>query len=616
MSDVNDQELLRDYSREGSEEAFAELVRRHVNLVYSVALRHVGSAATAEEMTQAVFVILARKAASLRPAMVLKSWLYETTRLTSLSFLRGERRRQLREQEVYMQSTSQESADVPIWDQLAPLLDDALRRLGKKDREAVILRFFKEQSLAEVAAALQVSESAAQSRVHRAVQKLRRCLLSRGLLLTTTAIAGALAANSVQAAPAGLAKSVTAIAISQGAAASGSTLMVVKAALKAMAWAKAKMALAAAALTLVGTGTALVTTQAVHTARAAVAPDIQGAWQGVDRLPRPGVQQGETAHTRVVLKIWKTNGVYSAAVDHVDLGIKDTRIPKVSYDFPSLRFDLGPWATVKGTVNAEGTEITLGGEITFGGNPPLVLERTDTPEAVPERFTESDYAPRAGSDLQGCWKGDFQGQPVYWKIAEARDGTFRGELDNPLAGENHKPFAVSYQRPTVTLSVLYGTCVYQGQINGARTEITGSLLQSGKHTPYPLKRVDYQPEPPHPETEYAFRSKTELQGHWKTALDSRMAAKLGTQAVKQFPVDLDIARRPDGTFSAALVVPLTAFVGLGDPVPATDFQYRLPNVRAEWEPLGGVFVGTLKNGKLTGNLRLGGAMVPLTFERR
>ena len=440
MGDVNDQELLRDYSREGSEEAFAELVRRHVNLVYSVALRHVGSAATAEEITQAVFVILARKAASLRPAMVLKSWLYETTRLTSLSFLRGERRRQLREQEVYMQSASQESADVPLWDQLAPLLDDALTRLGKKDRAAVVLRFFKEQSLGEVAAALQVSESAAQSRVHRAVQKLRRFFLSRGLLLTTTAMVGVLAANSVQAAPAGLAESVTAIAISQGAAASGSTLNLVKAALKAVAWAKAKLALAAAAVTLVGTGTALVVTQAVHTARAAVALDIQGAWQGVDRLPGPGVQKGETAHTRVVLKLWKTNGVYSAAVDHVDLGIRDTRITKVIYDFPSLRFDVGPWATVKGTVNAEGTRITLGSEITLGGEPPLVLERTDTPDAVPERFTESDYAPRAGSDLQGCWKGDFHGQPVYWKIAEARDGTFRGELDNPLVGENHKPF--------------------------------------------------------------------------------------------------------------------------------------------------------------------------------
>ena len=166
--------LLRDYDRQGSEDAFAELVQRHVNLVYSVALRHVGIAAHAEEITQAVFVILARKAASLRPDTILEGWLHETTRLTALRFLRGERRRQFREQEAYMQSTLQESDRCAAWNQLAPLLDEAMSRLGKKDRDAVMLRFFKDKSLREVAAALKVNEAAAQKRVLRAVEKLRR----------------------------------------------------------------------------------------------------------------------------------------------------------------------------------------------------------------------------------------------------------------------------------------------------------------------------------------------------------------------------------------------------------------------------------------------------------
>src|SRR5437762_7085762 len=109
MPDVSDMKLVRDYSREGSEVAFAELVRRHINLVYSAAFRHVGIAAHAEEITQAVFIILAHKASSLRPDTVLEGWLYETARLTSLSFLRGERRRQFREQEAYVQSTLHES---------------------------------------------------------------------------------------------------------------------------------------------------------------------------------------------------------------------------------------------------------------------------------------------------------------------------------------------------------------------------------------------------------------------------------------------------------------------------------------------------------------------------
>lgn len=228
MHDVSDRELLRDYVRRHSETAFAELVRRHLDLVYAVALRHVGIAACAEEITQAVFVILARKAIRLRSATVLESWLYETTRLTSLHFMRGERRRQMREQEAYMQSTLPESNDDSIWNQLAPTLDEALSGLGKKDREAVILRFFKEKNLGEVAVALQVTEAAAQSRVHRAVDKLRRFFMKRGVVLTAAAIASALAANSAPAAPLGLANSVTAVALAKGAVASSSTLTLIK----------------------------------------------------------------------------------------------------------------------------------------------------------------------------------------------------------------------------------------------------------------------------------------------------------------------------------------------------------------------------------------------------
>ena len=183
MHDVPDMELVENYHRQGSEEAFAEMVRRHISLVYSGALRRVGIAAQAQEITQAVFIILARKAASLRPDTVLEGWLYETTRLTALNFLREERRRQLHEQEAYMQSTVQESGEACAWEQLAPLLDDAMSRLGKKDRDAVILRFFKEKNLREVAATLQVSEAAAQRRVHRGVQRLRRFFTKRGVVL-------------------------------------------------------------------------------------------------------------------------------------------------------------------------------------------------------------------------------------------------------------------------------------------------------------------------------------------------------------------------------------------------------------------------------------------------
>ncbi len=257
MPDANDMELLADYDLRGSEAAFAELAQRHVALVYSAAVRHVGIAAQAEEITQAVFIILARKAPALRQGTVLDGWLYETTRLTALSFLRGERRRQRREQEAYMQSTMPEPADL-AWDELAPLLDEAMSRLGRKDRDAVILRFFKERSVREVAAAMQVNESAAQRRILRALEKLRAFFRKRGVISTTAIIAGAISSNSVQAAPVALAQSVTAAGLAKGAAASTSTLTLIKGALKIMAWTKAKTAIAIAAGVLLAAGAAPV----------------------------------------------------------------------------------------------------------------------------------------------------------------------------------------------------------------------------------------------------------------------------------------------------------------------------------------------------------------------
>ena len=265
MRDVSGMELVWDYARSNSEAAFAELVQRHINLVYSVALRHVGIAAQAEEIAQAVFIILARKAGKLRPGTILEGWLFETTRLTALSFLRGERRRQFREQEAYMQPILKDpSAGDAAWHELAPLLDEAVAQLGKRDRDAVILRFFKDKSVREVAAALQTTEAAAQRRVLRALEKLRTFFTKRGVSSTTAIIAGVISANSVQAAPAALAKTVAAVALAKGVAAPISTLTLIKGALKIMALTKAKTAIVAGAGLLLAVGTTTVTVKEIQ----------------------------------------------------------------------------------------------------------------------------------------------------------------------------------------------------------------------------------------------------------------------------------------------------------------------------------------------------------------
>src|SRR5674476_282648 len=254
MTELDDHELLAEFARNESEAAFAALIARYVNLVYSAALRFTGNPHHAEEITQAVFIILARKAGSLRRGTVLSGWLYQTALLTAANFVKGEIRRQRREQEAYMQSTLNEP-DAAAWEQIAPLLDEAMGRLGETDRNAVVLRFFENKTSQEVAATLKLNEAAAHKRVNRAVEKLRKFFTKRGVTLSATLIVGAVSANSVQAAPVGLALTISATA-AKGAAIAATVTTLVKGTLKLMTYAKLKLAIGISAGILLAGGAA------------------------------------------------------------------------------------------------------------------------------------------------------------------------------------------------------------------------------------------------------------------------------------------------------------------------------------------------------------------------
>lgn len=208
---ATDQELLGRYGRERAEEAFGELVRRHLNLVYSAALRQVRSPQLAEEVAQSAFTDLARGAARLAPDTVLSAWLYQVTRRTAIDVVRREARRQVREQiACEMNALNATPSD---WTHIAPLLDEAMQALDETDRTAVLLRYFENKSLREVGQTLGASEDAAQKRVGRALERLRAFFAQRGVTVGTGGLAALLSAQAVQAAPAGLAITLAAAAL-------------------------------------------------------------------------------------------------------------------------------------------------------------------------------------------------------------------------------------------------------------------------------------------------------------------------------------------------------------------------------------------------------------------
>ena len=219
---ANDNELLREYAEFGSEAAFTELVRRHVNMVYSAALRQTGDAHLAEELSQSAFVELSRKASGLIRHPALAGWLYTCVRWRAINARRSEESRKSRQLEYHMSQLPSESPE-STWQQLRPVLDDTLHELGEKDRTAIVLRFFENLSLQDVGKQLGLSENGTRMRVERALRKLRDRLSKRGIKSSTSALGAAMVLGAVVIAPSALAASIGTTIANLGTTASAGT---------------------------------------------------------------------------------------------------------------------------------------------------------------------------------------------------------------------------------------------------------------------------------------------------------------------------------------------------------------------------------------------------------
>jgi RNA polymerase sigma factor (sigma-70 family) len=278
---ADDFQLLREYVERGSDDAFRELVERHARLVYGTTRRVLDNETLAEEATQATFILLARKAAGLRPGTIVAGWLFRTARFVALESRRQEQRRR-QHQDNFMELNGPPEL---VWEKIAPLVDEAMSSLGAGERDAVVLRFFEDRSFAEVAGALGTTEAAAKMRVGRALEKLRHSFLRQGMAVSAVVLSAAFTAHGAGSLPVGLTVAVSSAALASGTAGSTSITALVKGALLIMAWNKTRNAIVAVVILLLLAGGTVVTFKQIHHTKhrapiVATFEPMAGEWEG------------------------------------------------------------------------------------------------------------------------------------------------------------------------------------------------------------------------------------------------------------------------------------------------------------------------------------------------
>jgi len=329
---------LNAFVTERSEDAFRQLLEQHTDLVYSTCLRGLhGDRQAAEDATQAVFVILARKAASIRRPEALGGWLFQTARSVVASQQRQEARRRQREEKAMTARREEETREVSgdPWDEIRPLLNQALAALAPAQQEAVILHFLQGKTQREVAEVLGITENAARKRIHTGLEALRRRFARQGVVVAAMILGASLSSQAVHAAPAGLssvchATAWASLTASAGAAASAPVVLA-QGAMHMMLWTQVKMTAVAVVAVLALTAGAATAIQALAPAPAPQSPDrIPPVAATPAPVPAPGDQDAAAAlqlSLQVTPTLWNPGGALQLACTVRNVSDKPIRIP-------------------------------------------------------------------------------------------------------------------------------------------------------------------------------------------------------------------------------------------------------------------------------------------------
>lgn len=336
--------------------------------------------------------------------------------------------------------------------------------------------------------------------------------------------------------------------------------------------------------------------------------NLTGTWEGAMHFHGGPLMRTQ----RILLKVFKANGSYHAVINQIDLGIRN--IPATQFDagWTVVSFESDSSFSYRGKLNRDRTEISGRWKWPGGYSQPLALTRTATPDAVRDPLEEADYTPRAGSDLQGLWKGTIHfGQSpyrLYLKITESADGKFRAELNSvDLPPVIPLPVtALDYQKPRLRLTLQGLGASFTGELNDSGSQIAGTWVQS-KPEAVAFDRVSPKDEAQLFEAgkNYTFASDAELQGHWTGTLPGDYGVPLR--------VVFNIARMGDGSFSATLDSPDQ--FEFAAPFDVTTFSPSA--VHLEMKSANRIFQGRLVDGKLSGTWSLNNKISePLTLERK